>query len=264
MDSRPSRDQSASENGAEAGSVAVPGRIHGVDIIRRLPVNQAVQPQAVVVANQHGRWMINQGLAQIGYPQWHITIYPSYQDTWTGTYQLPAKGKRGIADWMEYAEFHVTSPGSVKHFHYTDQLLPLKESEEARSKSAPWSDPEWATANWIVTLWFRNGDHACYQWLAQYVTDRPGAERAEQIATKNQERYLEGLWELYKILVRERVGRFAAGPPEFQHWQLEVEQQFQSAEVPLATIVQQEAEVARQKGVVAEGRIYQWEKSKAG
>lgn len=139
---------------------------------------------AVVTANQYGRWMLNQGLEAIGYPKWHITIFPSHQDTWTDSYQLPAKGRRGIAGWMEYSEFHITSPGGKKHFHYTDQLVPLKESSQARSKSAPWGDTDWAMANWIVTLWFRGGNHECYHWLAQYVTERPNAEKAEQIAAQ--------------------------------------------------------------------------------
>ncbi len=42
-------------------------------------------------------WTLVRGLNDTALPQWHPTIFPINQHTWTGKYALPADGPRGIA-----------------------------------------------------------------------------------------------------------------------------------------------------------------------
>jgi hypothetical protein len=200
------------------------------DVIRRMRVVDAV-PQAQLRATAQKRWMIVQGLQQ----GWHLTIIPENQDNWGRPFSLPANGSQGIMDWMTFDEFHITSPQSVKHFFYTEKFIPLAASMWTRSKSAPWTDPDWYTANWLVTGWFK-GNESTLKWLTDYVQARPGQERAEARAQKSEETFQANIWQLYQKWVK------AGNPPtEYDHWQAELRAKFQGTDPEFREHVAQQA-----------------------
>lgn len=207
--------------------------------IQCLKVKGTVDDKAVVIASKSKRWMINQGMNGIGY-KWHMTIFPSNQASWTGTYKLPAKGKRGIADWMEFSEFHITTPGSEKHFFYNENLAPLNKSMESFGRSQPWTDSDWSTANRIVALWFKRGIPG-YNWLQNYVAQRPEGERLEALELAKEKKYQEDLWALYKNFLTARVGGFSKGPPDYEEWVSNLERSWEGSRDTLMERVREDA-----------------------
>jgi hypothetical protein len=203
--------------------VAEPG------IIRRMPVKQAVPADAVVSASGsqgNAIWMIVHGLQEMGLPQWHMTILPINQHTWKRAYALPADGKRGITDWMEFDEFHITGPGS-KHFYYTEHLQPLAVSQSG-GKSRPWNDVDWDNANRIVAWKFRQQEYQfAYEWLSTYVRERPAQERTEAQYRKAAEAHQNNqnnVWRLYNNLAK---ANGTADLPDFHVWAQQMESAFQ-------------------------------------
>lgn len=190
---------SAVANNATAAGIsrpAVPVNKPVAQLTKRL--TYAVGTSAVVRASANSKWMTVQGLQDQGYPQWHLTIFPINQESWSHSFKLPADGSRPVQEWMKYDEFHFTSPEG-DHFFYTDGCVPLRGSQESRGKSPAWQQREkWAVANWICYLYFG----ASYEALQQYVQERPRAEEQEAKAKKAEEQYQENLWDLYKNSVR--------------------------------------------------------------
>jgi hypothetical protein len=164
----------------------------GAEAMQLKRVTEAVPGEAVVTASSKGNWMIVQGLDAWGFAGWHLTIFPSNQERWKGTYALPASGKRGVGKWMEYDEFHLTFEGL--HFFYTDGCVPLPGSQYVNGKSPPWTEEKWQWANWVCASYF----HVSNEWLNEYVKSRPREEQQERQSSKMEEQHQERMWKRYK------------------------------------------------------------------
>lgn len=137
-----------------------------------------------------GAWMALIELAPWGGEGWHLSIFPTGQESWTGNYK-PVKGNYKAVysqKWMDYNEFHITDDKGT-HFFYTDGCVPIEAG--THGESAPWGNPLWASANYLVAMYFSRDQ----TWLNNYVASQI-AEKKEQkknFATEEQiwKEYLE-------------------------------------------------------------------------
>lgn len=200
-------------------------------------VTDAVPEGAVVAASRDSRWMIVQGLDTWGFANWHLTIFPSNQESWKGTYALPASGKRGVGKWMEYDEFHLTFEG--QHFFYTDGCVPLPGSQYSSGKSPPWTEEKWQWANWVCAGYFGVSN----EWLNEYVKSRPQEEQQERQSSKMEEQHQERMWKRYKHWVMQCPEIYAKTQMTFEAWSEQLVRGFQgSYEEFRAKILQEERE----------------------
>ncbi|OMP77553.1 hypothetical protein [[Flexibacter] sp. ATCC 35208] len=189
----------ASANNTSSAGISRPAATVNKPVVQLTKsLTYAVSPEAVVSASAKSRWMMVQGLQQLGYPDWHLTIFPINQEKWSHSFQLPANGNPPVQKWMLYNEFHFTNREG-DHFFYTDDCVPLKSSMESRGKSPAWElQDKWTWANWICHQYF----NVNYNALQQYVQERPKAEQEEAKKKKAEEQFQQNLWELYKDSVR--------------------------------------------------------------
>lgn len=190
-------------------------------VLQLMRVVDAVHKDARVVKSSDRKWMINQGLQGIG-SDWHLTIFPENQDKWVAEYRLPAKGSRPIQDWMTFGEFHISTPGSGKHFFYTDQLVPLSGSLAVNGSSQPWTDTDWGVSNSLVTWWFRQGSNEVYDWLNQYVGWMPEMERQQNEEQRQREKHEKRLWEEYKQSRKENPQLHTDAEGDYAEWKRRV------------------------------------------
>jgi hypothetical protein len=201
-------------------------------------VNYAVPGEAVVTASGSDEWMVVQGLNSIGYATWHMTIFPVGQENWSGTYRLPANGTRPIKPWMQYDEFHLTSPEKV-HFYYTDECVPLRASLHTGAKSPDWSERElWAHANYLCAYWFSVDMDA----LNAYVADRPRAEAEEARERKIEEAHQDRLWQMYKKWVITHPELYAKTQISLVDWVAERQGGFLGSHVEFREVIEQDYE----------------------
>lgn len=180
-------------------------------------VSEVVPGGAVVTASRGGNWMLVQGLDLFGFANWHLTIFPSGQESWKGTYALPAKGTRGVGAWMQFDEFHLTYEGM--HFFYTDGCVPLAGSMSSSGKSPAWSHEGWKWANWVCASYFGVSQTA----LDEYVTLRPQQEKAERDELQAEQRHQDLMWKRYMHWVKQCPEMYAKTQKTFEQWCQEVQ-----------------------------------------
>jgi hypothetical protein len=152
-------------------------------------VSYAVEKGAVVKATKSKLWIAVQGFEN----RWHLSIIPIHQESWRKAYQLPASGTRGVTEFMQYDEFHLTTPDLAKHFYYTATCIPLRHSQFG-GKSPYWTDADWAQANAVCAWWFRVDQ----SWLDAYVQAQPKQEEDERKRQREQANREQAIWEEYK------------------------------------------------------------------
>jgi hypothetical protein len=138
-------------------------------------------------------WMALIELDNFNGKGWHLSIFPSNQHTWRDNYQLPATGHKPVysREWMNYDEFHLTSPEG-KHFFYHENCTPM--ARGMQGESAPWGNPSWAMANYLVAYYFKKD----MQWLNAYVSSQVEAKKQE----KKDEVDEQVIWNAYKEAVK--------------------------------------------------------------
>lgn len=112
---------------------------------------------------------------------WHVSIYP-----------INHRGGNAITGELEFNEIHVTSP-TGKHYFYTDDGVP-KAVGDYGSPSAPWGNPDWATAHswaeWVLSL----NTGTCAAYLATILQE----ERKSKARLEQEEAEFRAMMEQYK------------------------------------------------------------------
>lgn len=186
-------------------------------------VKEVAQEGSVVVGARDGTWMLVNGLDRFGFAKWHLTIFPSQQESWRKPYKLPASGKRPVADWMQFDEFHLTFEG--QHFFYTDQCVPLAGSMTSGGQSPAWNHERWAWANYVCANYFG----VSQEWLDNYVREAGVNEKAERDEQRAEERHQELMWKRYLHWVKQRPEIYAKTQKTFEAWSQELMDGFQGS-----------------------------------
>ncbi len=215
---------SASSHVASSSSSASSAPAAAADAIQCRKLHHVVPVEAKITASSSGQWMLVQGLGSLGFPQWHLTIFPSNQDNqskWKNSFALPAQGSRPVTQWMEYDELHITSPEG-EHFYYTDGCVPLAASLTTGARSPAWASEHWQWANWLCANWFQ----VDLQALNTYVAERPQHEQAERNEQQAEQAYQEIMWKRYLHWVQQCPELYAKTQMPFEQWRKQFEDGF--------------------------------------